>query len=92
MPDGEKSEEPGTITFAVSGRPLVSILIPSRNQAALLESCLRSLRKNLGESVSYEIIIVLNAATDEVKSFAPSLKFTNPNGVCWPKAAAISTA
>jgi glucose/arabinose dehydrogenase len=24
-------------------------------------------------------------AADEVKSFAPSLKFTNPNGVCWTK-------
>src|SRR4029434_4152937 len=22
---------------------------------------------------------------DEVKSFAPSLKFTNPNGVCWTR-------
>ena len=47
MPDGEKSEEPGTITFAVSGRPLVSILIPSRNQAALLESCLRRVRRGV---------------------------------------------
>jgi glucose/arabinose dehydrogenase len=26
-----------------------------------------------------------DGAADEVKSFAPSLKFTNPNGVCWTK-------
>ena len=26
-----------------------------------------------------------DGAADEVKSFAPSLKFTNPNGVCWTR-------
>jgi glucose/arabinose dehydrogenase len=26
-----------------------------------------------------------DGAADEVKSFAPSLKFSNPNGVCWTK-------
>lgn len=26
-----------------------------------------------------------DGVADEVKSFAPSLKFTNPNGVCWTK-------
>ena len=26
-----------------------------------------------------------DGTADEVKSFAPSLKFTNPNGVCWTK-------
>ena len=26
-----------------------------------------------------------DGAAEEVKSFAPSLKFTNPNGVCWTK-------
>jgi glucose/arabinose dehydrogenase len=26
-----------------------------------------------------------DGSADEVKSFAPSLKFTNPNGVCWTK-------
>ena len=27
-----------------------------------------------------------DGVADEVKSFAPSLKFTNPNGVCWRSA------
>ena len=26
-----------------------------------------------------------DGVADEVKSFAPSLKFTNPNGVCWTR-------
>ena len=58
----------GIITLPVSDRPLVSILIATRSQAKLLENCLKSLVRNIGDGIAYEIIIVFNAATDEVKS------------------------
>lgn len=57
------------IEFAETGRPLVSILIPTRSQDRLLEGCLKSLRAHIGGGISYEVIIVLNAATEEVKNF-----------------------
>ncbi len=57
------------VEFAQTEQPLVSILIPTRSQDRLLESCLKSLRAHIGREISYEVIIVLNAATDEVKEF-----------------------
>ncbi len=68
-PAGEQPADCRTVVFPFSERPLVSILIPSRNQPKLLENCLNSLRKNIGPEVEYEVVIVLNAATEEVKSF-----------------------
>lgn len=48
--------------------PLVSILIPTTSQAGCLLSCLKSLEQNLGDDIPVEVIVVLNAATDEVKA------------------------
>lgn len=57
------------IEFLSEHAPLVSILIPTTNQAGLLSSCLKSISRNISSNISYEIIVVLNAATDEVKAF-----------------------
>jgi GT2 family glycosyltransferase len=44
-------------------------LIPAKNQRAHLESCLAALRDGMDPRTPYEIIVVLNAATDEVSNF-----------------------
>ncbi|MES2439230.1 MAG: glycosyltransferase [Verrucomicrobiota bacterium] len=53
----------------MSGNPRVSILIPSRSQDALLANCLNSLRLHIGGDIAYEVVIVMNSATDALKSF-----------------------
>ncbi len=63
------SQGESMVEFAKTERPLVSILIPTRNQARLLEGCLRSLLTHIGGEIPYEVVIVLNAATEEVRDF-----------------------
>lgn len=69
MASGENPAGDEMITLNVSDQPRVSILIPSRSQHELLENCLKSLRRHIGRDIAYEVIIVLNAANDAVKSF-----------------------
>lgn len=57
------------IEFTKTEQPLVSILIPTRSQDSLLEGCLKSLLTHISREVSYEVVIVLNAATEEVRKF-----------------------
>jgi len=58
---------PRVIVLPRELEPLVSILIPTTSQAQLLLCCLRSLERNLGDSIPVEVIIVMNAATNEVR-------------------------
>ncbi len=56
------------IVLPCASEPLVSILIPTTSQALLLARCLKSLACHISAAIHYEVIIVLNAATDEVKA------------------------
>ncbi len=44
--------------------PLVSVIIPSKDQPQVLKACIRNIRLNAG-SVPYEIIVVDNGSSDE---------------------------
>jgi GT2 family glycosyltransferase len=52
-----------TTRFHLTGRPLVSIIIPTRNQADLLRTALDSIR-NRTDYGSYEIVVVDNGSTE----------------------------
>lgn len=60
----------GAIILPCASAPLVSILIPTTSQADLLARCLRSLAQHLGADMACEVIVVLNAVTDDVKAVA----------------------
>lgn len=51
------------VTFEVAGSPLVSIIIPTRDRADLLERCIGSIERYTGE-VRYEVIVVDNGSTE----------------------------
>jgi glycosyltransferase involved in cell wall biosynthesis len=51
------------IRYAISREPLVSIIIPTRNQAELLKRCLDSVREKTGYG-NYEVIIVDNQSDE----------------------------
>ena len=50
--------------------PLVSVIIPARNEEANLERCLRSLV--LQQGVSFEVLVVNDASTDRTRAIAES--------------------
>ncbi len=54
--------------FAHAARPLVSIVIPVRNQLALTRACVESLRANTPDPV--EIIVVDNGSEDDTPAWA----------------------
>jgi GT2 family glycosyltransferase len=61
------------VKYPVSGEPLVSIIIPNKDEADTLKNCLDSIRKNTTYS-NYEIIIVENnSTTDEIFSYYKEL-------------------
>ena len=64
-PSGDGSR---LIVLPRADQPLVSIVIPTINQAARLRRCLESLAGHLDGQIPLEIIVVMNAATDEIKS------------------------
>ena len=49
--------------FQLTGRPLVSIIVPTRNQVELLRTTIESIRSHT-EYGSYEIVVVDNGSTD----------------------------
>lgn len=50
------------VKYEVEGEPLVSILIPSKDQSAMLRRCVESIRKSTYQN--YEIIVIENSSTD----------------------------
>lgn len=52
------------VKYPVTGNPLVSILIPNKDQAETLDKCLKSIEK-LTDYENYEIIIIENNSTEE---------------------------
>ena len=62
------------VRYEVTGEPLVSIIIPNRDEKETLERCLTSIREKTTWR-NYEIIIVENnSETDEIRSFYRSLE------------------
>jgi GT2 family glycosyltransferase len=69
--------------FQLSARPLVSIIIPTRNQAALLQTTIDSIRAKTAYD-AYEIIVVDNHST-EAGALAYLASLTPPCAVLrWP--------
>jgi O-antigen biosynthesis protein len=60
------------IEFPAGPSPRVSILILAWRQPTLLESCLRAIVETCGNTVAYEVIVVLNDATPQVEDFVRS--------------------
>ncbi|TLD69797.1 glycosyltransferase family 2 protein [Phragmitibacter flavus] len=58
------------ITFPPSASPRVSILIPTTSRADRLQRCLEALRENISTDISYEVVLMLNAAQQDVVDFA----------------------
>ena len=54
----------------VSGRPIVSVIVPARNEEASLRACLDSLVAQL--DISFEIIVVDDGSTDGTRAIAES--------------------
>jgi GT2 family glycosyltransferase len=61
-----------TIEFPPCPSPRVSILILAWRQVSLLEACLRTIVDTCGQSVPYEVVIVLNDASAQVEDFLRS--------------------
>lgn len=57
-------------------RPLVSIIIPTQNSEATIETCLKSITKNYWRK--YEIIVVDLASSDETRNIVKAFKKTHP--------------
>ena len=60
----EKRRGIGTVPEPEKDKPLISIIIPSKDQPRTLKECIRNIRINAGK-VSYEIIVVDNGSTEE---------------------------
>ncbi|WP_461250827.1 glycosyltransferase family 2 protein [Treponema sp. R8-4-B8] len=72
------------IIYKLTEKPLVSIIIPNRDNASLLRNCLSSIMERTTYD-NYEIIIVENNSTDiATKNFYQELKrYTNIHLVNW---------
>ena len=74
--DDIHSISPPKLETAFDNEPLVSIIIPTKNNFKILKRCLESIRE-LTSYKNFEIIIVDNNSTDiEVKQYYKSLKCT----------------
>lgn len=61
---GENRKEPAS-RIREGGSPLVSVIIPSKDNPGVLSHCLRSFLERTGEGPSFEIIIVDNGSDSE---------------------------
>ena len=52
------------VKYPVKGKPLVSILIPNKDQVDTLDKCLRSIEERTDYD-NYEIIIIENNSTEQ---------------------------
>jgi glycosyltransferase involved in cell wall biosynthesis len=57
-------------TDTIAGRPIVSVIVPARNEAARLRACLESLVAQTG--VAFEVIVVDDHSTDRTREIARS--------------------
>lgn len=62
------------VTYQVQGSPLISIVIPNKDEKEMLERCLDSIR-TLSTYENYEILIVENnSVTEEIRDYYKSLE------------------
>ena len=66
--DAPAPDDEGMIDLPCSSAPRASILIPTKNQAARLAACLRSLALHITAETAYETIVILNDADAEVRT------------------------
>lgn len=74
------------VTYQVQGSPLISIVIPNKDEKEMLERCLDSIR-TLSTYENYEILIVENnSVTEEIRDYYKSLeKQTNIRVIEWDR-------
>ncbi len=63
----------------VKDQPLVSVIIPSKDQPAILKTCIRNIRINAGNT-PYEIIVVDNGSTEENRQILEKYVSQLPGG------------
>jgi glycosyltransferase involved in cell wall biosynthesis len=63
-------ETPVPVTIPAATQPVVSVIVPARNEQACLSACLDSLVSQTG--VAFEIIVVDDGSTDHTRSIAKS--------------------
>src|SRR5579864_8303872 len=66
----------------VSGRPMVSVIVPARNEEACLGRCLDSLVSQAG--VSFEVTVVDDGSTDRTREIAqsfPGVRVVDPENL-----------
>lgn len=81
------SKDYWTVTYPVAGTPVVSIIIPTKNQAAVLKRCINSIIKKTTYS-NYEIILVDTGTNDKrLLSWYGKLarKYKNIKLLKWPE-------
>ncbi len=75
----EKRRGINVIPAAPKEGPLVSIIIPSKDQPRILKECIRNIRINAGK-VPYEIIVVDNGSSDENRDVTEKYVTQLPGG------------
>lgn len=75
----EKRRGIGIIPSPSKGMPLVSIIIPSKDQPRVLKECIRNIRINAGK-IPYEIIVVDNGSSEENRDVADRYVSQLPGG------------
>ena len=78
-------EHPGYyhVTYPVKGEPLVSILIPNKDEKETLEACIRSIREK-STYRNYEIIVLENnSETEEIRHYYRQLEDEGARVVQW---------
>ena len=66
------------VKYPVQGKPLVSVIIPNKDEKETLQTCLEMLEKNTGyqnfEIISWRITVPLMRFSDIIKSFPETVR------------------
>ena len=65
--------------IAAGSEPMVTIVVPARNEEARIEDCIRSIARNQYPREKFEIIAVNDRSEDETGQLLESLKREIPN-------------
>lgn len=73
------------VTYPVKGEPLVSILIPNKDETETLRTCIRSIRER-STYRNYEIIVIENnSTTTEIEAYYRELEQDGVRVIRWEK-------
>ena len=75
----EKRRSIGTIPEPAKDMPLVSVVIPSKDQPDVVKECIRNFRLNAG-NIPYEIIVVDNGSSDKNRDIVERYVTQLPGG------------